>query len=326
MIPLPKSIPVAAAVAVFVALSGCAQVPTAPALARVGVAAPDAGAVSPASPAPAASAAGGEASQPRLYRGTDRVVGAGEAGKAVAGAPVELRFEDAPVREVVHAVLGDLLKVEYVIYPPLEGRITIATPNPVPPDQAVFLLEAALQVNALAMVRDARGTYHVGKAEALQAVSPMVRQVGKEALTPGTGAIVVPLRYIGAAEMANILRPLAPANAVARVDTVRNLLVLVGSRTQAEGWLSLVNTFDIDLLAGMSVGVFPLKYVSVRDVEAALQLMSPGARPATPTPPTATPRAPAPTAAGAAATAAAPTGLAEGHPLFGAIRVLPIER
>ena len=324
---LPKSVP-AAAVAALVALAGCTHTPTAPVLTRIGVAAPgtDATLRAAAPASPASQAEGGGDTQPRLYRGTDRVVGAGEAGKALAGAPVELRFEDAPVREVVHAVLGDLLKVEYVIYPPLEGRITIATPNPVPPDQAVFLLEAALQVNALAMVRDARGTYHVGKAEALQAVSPMVRQVGKEPLTPGTGAIVVPLRYIGAAEMANILRPLAPANAVARVDTVRNLLVLVGSRTQAEGWLSLVNTFDIDLLAGMSVGVFPLKYVSVRDVEAALQLMSPGARPATPAPPTATPRAPAPTAAGAAATAAAPTGLAEGHPLFGAIRVLPIER
>ena len=336
MTPLPnKSLSVAAAVAVFALLSGCAQTPTAPALARVGVAAP--GGAAPSQPgsaaaAPTASATGGEAGPPRLYRGTDRVVGDGDPGKALAGAPVELRFEDAPVREVVHAVLGDLLKADYVIYPPLEGRITIATPNPVPPDQAVFLLEAALQVNALAMVRDARGTYHVGKAEALQAVSPMVRQVGKEALTPGTGAIVVPLRYIGAAEMANILRPLAPANAVARVDTVRNLLVLVGSRTQAEGWLSLVNTFDIDLLAGMSVGVFPLKYVSVRDVEAALQLMSPGARPAAPTAstaPTPTPRAPATAsgaAAGTSAGAAAATGLAEGHPLFGAIRVLPIER
>jgi general secretion pathway protein D len=182
------------------------------------------------------------------------------------------------------------------------------------------LLEAALQANGLAMARDARGIYHVGKADALKAVAPMVRQAGKEPLPPGQGAIVVPLRYIGAPEMASILRPLAPPDAIVRVDSVRNLLVLVGSRAQAEGWLSLVSTFDIDLLAGMSVGVFPLKYASVRDVEAALQMMSPGASRGG-----AAPAAGGAAAAGAAQAAAA-AGLGENHPLFGAMRILPMER
>ena len=59
--------------------------------------------------------------------------------------------------------------------------------------------------------------------------------------------------------------------AIVRVDTVRNLLVMMGTRTQAEGWMDLVNTFDVDLLKGMSVGVFPLKYASVKEVEVALR-------------------------------------------------------
>ena len=32
------------------------------------------------------------------------------------------KFEDAPVGEVVHVMLRDLLKVDYVIHPPLNGR------------------------------------------------------------------------------------------------------------------------------------------------------------------------------------------------------------
>jgi general secretion pathway protein D len=255
-----------------------------------------------------------------MIRGNDQVIAAPAAATALQGSPIDLRFEDTPVREVVHAILGDLLKRDYVIYPPIDGRITVATASPLSPDLAVFLLEAALQANGLAMVRDARGVFHVGKADALKAVVPMVRQATRDPLPPGHGAIVVPLRYIGAAEMAGILRPLAPAEAIVRVDTVRNLLVLAGNRAQAEGWLSLVSTFDIDLLAGMSVGVFPLKYASVRDVETALQMMSPGAS-----------RGGAPPAAGqavaaGAAQAAAAAGLGENHPLFGAIRILPMER
>ena len=249
-----------------------------------------------------------------MIRGTDRVVSPATTVPALQGSPIDLRFEDTPVREVVHAILGDLLKLDYVIYPPIEGRVTVSTASQIAPDQAVFLLEAALQANGLAMARDARGVFHIGKPEALKGIVPTVRQAGKDALPPGQGAIVVQLRYIGAAEMASILRPLAPAEAILRVDTVRNLLVLAGNRAQAEGWLSLVATFDIDLLAGMSVGVFPLKYATVREVEAALQMMGGGARSAA-----------APGAPGAAAAAAAAT-LPENHPLFGAIRVLPIER
>lgn len=322
-----KSTRLAPILAALVLAAGCAPMPVAPPVTRIAVTPPPerhvAGkpvADTAAAPAPAASGAGA-AEEPRMIRGTDLVVGTPAAAATLQGAPIDLRFEDAPVREVVHAILGDLLKLDYVIYPPIEGRITIATASQITPDLAVFLLEAALQANGLTMARDARGVFHVGKADALKAVVPVLRHAGKEALPPGYGAIVVPLRYIGAAEMASILRPLAPAEAIVRVDTVRNLLVLAGNRAQAEGWLSMVATFDIDLLSGMSVGVFPLRYATVREVEAALQMMTPGAgRAAAPAAPTAAARA------AQAAAAAAAAGLAENHPLFGALRILPIER
>ncbi len=216
--------------------------------------------------------------------------------------------------------MGDILKTSYVLHPPLSGTVTLATRQPIAPDQAVFLLESALQANGLAMVRDARGSYHVGRPEALRGIGGLVRQAGKDPLPPGYGAIVVPLQYIGAAEMATILRPMMPADALVKVDSVRNLLVLVGNRTQAEGWLDLVNTFDVNLLQGMSVGVFPLKHVSVKEVEAALRLVSGGgASGAASTGSAASP-------GGAPAAAAVQATLGEGNPLFGALRIMPIER
>ena len=47
--------------------------------------------------------------------------------------------------------------------------------------------------------------------------------MGNGTLPPGSGAIIVPLQYIGAAEMATILRPMVPGEAILRVDTLRNL-------------------------------------------------------------------------------------------------------
>ena len=40
--------------------------------------------------------------------------------------------------------------------------------------------------------------------------------------------------------------------------------------------MEMVTTFDVNLLQGMSVGVFPLRHVTVVEVEAALKMMSPG--------------------------------------------------
>lgn len=267
---------------------------------------------SPAAPAatppqPAASAGGA-----RVIRGNDVVVAPQSIFAAPEGASTNFRFEDAPIREVAQAILGDLLKLDYVIHPPVEGRITLVTQAGIAPDGAIYLLESALQASGAVLVRDARGTYHIGKPEVVKAIVPAARVAGNGPIAPGQGVVVIPLRYIGAAEMATILRPMVAADAIVRVDTIRNLLVMSGSRTQAEGWLSLVSTFDVDLLKGMSVGVFPLKYATVREVEAGLQLL--------------TPTAGRPPAAAGSAPGAGAAAFAESNPLAGAFRVLPIER
>ncbi len=325
------------ALALAVSLAACAQQPvsapatpeseTLPASAQPAVAKTDepvasSAAAVPAAPAPAPAPALAEPEAPRTRTiiGNDLVVAPAKAVPVVDGAPLTFNFEEAPIAEVARTILGDILRQPYVLHPPLTGTVTLSSRNPIAPDQAVFLLESALQANGLAIVRDARGTYHIGRADALKNVGAAVRQVtGNGApLPPGYGAIVVPLRYIGAGEMAAILRPLAPAEAIARVDNVRNLLVLVGTRSQAEGWLDLVNTFDVNLLKGMSVGLFPLKYASLKEVETALRLVSGQ--------PQAAASGGAVTATPAGAGSASAAALGEGNPLFGALRILPIER
>ena len=268
----------------------------------------------PAQPPPAL------AEQPRILRGNDQMLAPPSNKGQITGSAAGLKFEEAPLAEVVSLILREIAKVDYVIHPPINGTVTLATQGEISADQAVLLLEAALQANGLQMARDTRGVYHIGRAEAIKGIVPALRQVGGAGpLPPGYGAIVVPLKFIGAGEMASILRPMAPPEALVRVDTVRNLLVLVGTRTQAEGWLDIVSTFDVDMLKGMSVGVFPLKHVSTREVEAALRLLSAGgAAPA--------PAAPAGATGAARTTDPAGAALSSSFPLFGALRVLPIER
>ena len=262
--------------------------------------------------------------EPLIVRGNDEMVRAPKNLPRVTGPVSAFKFEDAPVGEVVHVMLRDLLKVDYVIHPPLNGRVTLVTRGQVSADKAMNLLESALQLNGIVMARDARGTYHVGAPSALRDIVSAPRIAGDDPLPPGYGAIIIPLEYLGAAEMANILRALAPSDAIVRVDTLRNILIMRGTRAEAEGWLDVVKTFDVNLLRGMSVGVFPLQYTSPAEVQHALSILSGAAGSA------AAAVAPVPVPVrGAAAVPSqatpAPAPLGENNPLFGAVRVMPLD-
>ncbi|NBS47241.1 MAG: type II secretion system protein GspD [Betaproteobacteria bacterium] len=263
----------------------------------------------------------------RVFVGNDRVTAEPKMLPPVPGGESSFKFEDTPLADVVQVLLREILKADYVVHPPINGSVTLATQGNISPDQAMFILEGALQVNGLVMARDPRGVFHIGKPDIVRSVVPGVRQFkAGQPLPPGYGAIVVPLAHIGASEMAAILRPMLPAEAIARVDAVRNLLILVGTRAQAEGWLDLVATFDVNLLKGMSAGVFALKYISTREVEAALRLLSAGTgAPGAPAPAAPAPAPSAPTGAPAGPLSTQPTRPLEAFSA-GAFRVIPIER
>ena len=311
----------------------------------------------PAPVAPVAAAAQNDEDdhlKPVIIRGSDSTLARQPSAlpRVPKGDVASFKFDNAPVGEVVQVMLRDLLKVDYVVHPPLQGTVTLVTRQSIAADHALLLLETALQANGIVMARDSRGVYHVGTPDSLRGIiaAPSIAEPGKP-LPPGYGAVIIPLRYLGAGEMANILRPIVAADAILRVDSVRNLLVMRGTRAEAEGWLDLVATFDVDLLRGMSVGVFPLKYTSIEDVTLALRVLSgastdagaantagmpgmpPGIPPGMMPPGMRNPQAPGGRQSGRSGmpqagqqAAPADAGLGENNPLFGAIRVMPIER
>src|SRR5690606_18625306 len=69
----------------------------------------------------------------------------------------------------------------------------------------------------------------------------------------------VPLRYISATEMEKVLEPYARPDAIVSADNARNVITVAGTRTELDNYLRTIEIFDVDWLAGMSVGVFPLE-------------------------------------------------------------------
>lgn len=211
----------------------------------------------------------GAKSRQKVFPGTDKVVEL-QARRSVGakGEAISLNFDRAPLVDVVHSILGDILKKPYSIEAELPGEVTLRTARPVPLADVGMVLESTLSVRGLGMVTDAAGTVHIGPGDSLKAIPSGLGQA------VGRGVSVVPLQYIGAREMADILKPMAPADAILKVDTVRNLLMLQGNQAQTETWLDLVYTFDVDSLAGMSVGVFPLENADAKEMAKILEMVT----------------------------------------------------
>ncbi len=205
------------------------------------------------------------------YRGNDRQVNLPPVQEPVRllGEDVSLNFEQAPLEEVVHAVLGDILGLDYIVDGPIKGQVTLRTRTPIPRDQLMKVLESLLQANGMLLIRGSDDRFLVTGSQNASQLQPSVSNPNN----PGAGysTIVVPLRYISASNMAEILQPVAPESAFVRVDNTRNLVMLAGTRAQLDGWLEMVRTFDVDMLKGMSMGMFPLVNSNVEDIGEALQ-------------------------------------------------------
>jgi general secretion pathway protein D len=211
-----------------------------------------------------------QSSEPLIYRGTDRQVKMPPAVEPIkfVGDDVSINFEKAPLGEVMHAIMGDILQLDYVVDQPVNGEVTLRTRSPIPRDELFGVLESLLQANNVVMIRNAEGRYLVtGEAQGAK-LSPGVSN--PYSLAVGFSTVIVPLQYISASNMAQILQPVADPSAFVRIDDTRNLLMLAGTRAQLSGWLQMVATFDVDMLAGMSVGIFPLENSSTEEVYEAL--------------------------------------------------------
>ena len=166
-------------------------------------------------------------------------------------------FEGESVQTVVKVILGDLLQQNYVIAPGVTGTVTLATPRPVSPAQAVSLLEMVLGWNNARLIWS-DGRYNVVSSD--QAVAGnLAPRTGSPANARGYEIRAIPLKFISATEMEKLLKPYARDKAIVQVDNTRNMIVLGGTRAELQNYIRTIEIFDVDWLAGMSVGIFPLQ-------------------------------------------------------------------
>ncbi|MCC8986565.1 MAG: type II secretion system secretin GspD [Candidatus Contendobacter sp.] len=262
-------------------LSACATAPP-PSDANLPEAAPSGSSVAAprltAQPLVTTSSSGDSAVKPipaMILPGTGNFIDLKAAAKPAApstqAAPgeVTLNFEGVDIRDVAK-VIFDALKENYTVDPQVQGEVTVQTSRPLAQNQLLPTLETLLRMNNAVLVREG-GLYKILPAAGaikLGALTPKLRGAGF-----GYRVQITPLRYISAIEMQAIIAPLLPEGAILRADVARNLLMLAGTPQELASIQSTIDTFDVNWLKGMSVGMFRLRNVDGQTMAANLNQM-----------------------------------------------------
>lgn len=177
---------------------------------------------------------------------------------------VTMDFNDVDIKDFIK-VISKITGKDFILGQGISGKVTIISPTSVTIDEAWQVFESVLQVNQLTTVgtgsvikilslRDAKGT----NISTYMGRSP--EQTSDVYITQ-----VIPLRYITASDMANVLRPFLSAFGNIQPYDPTNTLIVTEAASNIERLLKIVRELDTDINR-QTIQVIQLKYATAQSV------------------------------------------------------------
>ena len=204
----------------------------------------------------ATTTSGQRSSRPVMFEGAEVTAVSDERPQPTAsGNGFDLNFENTPVATVAKVVLGDILGVGYTIDPRVQGTVSLVSVRPVAKSDIVFVLENALRLSGVVLLRDTAGYRLTPLGDAVGSGRVDAAASSPE---PGFGVSVVPLQYVSAQTLLKLMDSFATKAGMVRADTTRNLLLIQGTGAERRIAVDTATSFDVDWMRGQSVGIFPI--------------------------------------------------------------------
>jgi len=178
-----------------------------------------------------------------------RTVAAGGAPVVVTpGGDVTLNFAEADIREVVRAVVGQTLGLNYYIDSKVQGTLTVETTRPLPRAAVLPTLERVLRASGAALIQD-NGLVRIMPLDGTEKSAPL----------QGNAIRILPLQYMTADQLQKVVQPFVPLGSSLQTDSAHNVMVLAGTREDMDSLANLIRSFDTDWLSRMSFALVPLR-------------------------------------------------------------------
>ncbi|MFZ5569113.1 MAG: type II secretion system secretin GspD [Thermodesulfobacteriota bacterium] len=185
---------------------------------------------------------------------------------------VTLNFDDADLYEVIRT-MADILKISYIVDPAVRGRVTLHTAGTISPRDLFPVFFQILETNGLTAVKEG-AVYNITSLKEAARMPMLTRQEAEsQALPPGERVLmqIIPLKNIHSAEMMKILTPFISSEGTMVAPDNSNSILLVDKGVNVAKALKLVESFDLDMFAGVGHRFFRIEYNTMEDIIKVLQ-------------------------------------------------------
>lgn len=169
---------------------------------------------------------------------------------------VILNFDGADIETVI-STIGELLNINYIIGAGVSGKVTIQSYRKFPVKDLFQIFQTILEVNGLTAVKD--GTlYRIVPIDTAKQ-QPVSVQIGKDVklqLDSSFITQIIPLEYVKANDIVNVLRNLMPRGADLTVYEPTNLLIVTAPPAGIVKFMKVLEALDISSVDRESIRTF----------------------------------------------------------------------
>ena len=192
----------------------------------------------------------------------DKVVKDGEKG-------LRLNFRNAPL-DMVLSYLSDAAGFIIVPEADVKGKVDVWSNQPLTKDECIDLLNKVLAKEGFAVLRDGRTLTIVTQAEAKRRNETPVYSgtwdPAKMAKDQQIVTRIIPVRFIGAVQLAKDLQPLMASQTTMTANEGGNALVITDTQQNIHRLAEIITALDTTVSSLSNVKVFALRYADAKTV------------------------------------------------------------
>lgn len=184
--------------------------------------------------------------------------------KLVTGTAV-LNFSEANLKDILRTI-AEITGENFIIAPGVSAKISVQTTKPVPKKDIFSIFESILEMNGLAAVKS--GSYY----KIVPAPSAKQRELGllnrpQQGDVPSGDAmmnVIVPVEFISANELLQILKPMLSQAGNITLYAKSNTLILTDIASNIKKALEIAGAFDVDAFQRMHIEMVPVRNVDIK--------------------------------------------------------------
>jgi type II secretory pathway component GspD/PulD (secretin) len=189
---------------------------------------------------------------------------------------LRLNFRNAPL-EMVLNYLSDAAGFIIVLDTRVNGNITVISSHPMTKDEAVDLLNSALNKNGYAAIRNGRTLTIVDKNDAKTREIPVKTGNDPEEIPKNAEIVtqIIPIRFVEARQLVSDLTSFVSPQATVVANEAGNSIVITDTQQNIRHLTEIIKAIDGSAQTETEIRVFPLKHANPVDVATELTSVFP---------------------------------------------------